>query len=151
MDVGCGYQRGHQRLAWNAKVAASATKKPVCKHRSLSTTLPGPCAAHHCQGPMIKKQLPQENTLHASGYCNITSASATAGSLHVPYPSLPLAWVSQNPLLSRSFNPLLSGQRTDARGRPTCRGGAKSKAEPRSCANKEKKGMFLHSGSGAVD
>ena len=35
--VSCGYQRGHQRRAWDAKAAAAATKKPVCKHRSLYT------------------------------------------------------------------------------------------------------------------
>ena len=32
-----GYQRGPQRWAWDTKAAAAATKKPVCKHRSLST------------------------------------------------------------------------------------------------------------------
>ena len=54
-----GYQRGHQRRAWDAKAAAAATKKAVCKHRSLSTPpLPGACAAHHCQGPVIQGQLP---------------------------------------------------------------------------------------------
>ena len=45
-------------------------------------------------------------------------------------PSLCPAWVSQSPLTSRSFNSLLSGRRRDVRGQPTCRGGAKSKAEP---------------------
>ena len=33
----CGYQCGPQRRAWDAKAATAATKKPVCKHRSLST------------------------------------------------------------------------------------------------------------------
>ena len=33
-------------------------------------------------------------------------------------------------IISRSFNPLLSGRRTDFRGQPTCRGWAKYKAEP---------------------
>ena len=32
-----GYQHRPQRRAWDAKAAAAATKKPVCKHRSLST------------------------------------------------------------------------------------------------------------------
>ena len=50
-----GYQCGPQRRALDAKVAAAATKKPVCKHRSLSTQLlPGACAARHCQGPVIQ-------------------------------------------------------------------------------------------------
>ena len=48
-----------------------------------------------------------------------------------PYPSLPPAWVSQSPRSSCSFNPVLSEQGTDALRWPTCRGVAKSKAEPR--------------------
>ena len=63
--VSRGYQRGPQRRAWDAKAAAVATKKPVCKHRSLSTPpLLGACAACHCQGPVIQGQLPRENTRH---------------------------------------------------------------------------------------
>ena len=80
-----GYQRGHQRRAWDAKAAAAATRKPVCEHRSLSTPpLPGACAARHCQGPVIQGQLPQENTRYASGCCNVTPASATRGSPRIP-------------------------------------------------------------------
>ena len=67
-----GYQRGPQRQAWDAKAAAAATKKPVCKHRSLSTPpLLGACAARHCQGPVIQGQLPWKNTRCASGWCNV--------------------------------------------------------------------------------
>ena len=40
------------------------------------------------------------------------------------------ARVSQSPLISCYFNPILSGRGTDALRQPTCRGGAKSKAEP---------------------
>ena len=76
-----GYQRGPQRGAGDAKAAAAATKKPVCKHRSLSTPpLPGACAAHHCRAPVIQGQLPWENAWHTLGCCNVTPASATAGS-----------------------------------------------------------------------
>ena len=129
MGVICGYQHGHHRWAWNAKTAAAATKKPVCKHRSLSTpSLPGACAAHHGQGPVIQGQLPWENT--QSACCNVMMASAAAGSPHIPCPSLPPAWVSQIPLISCYFNPVLSERRTDAPRWPTRRGGAKSKAEP---------------------
>ena len=46
------------------------------------------------------------------------------------YPTLPTMRVSQNPLISCSFNPILSGWGTDALRRPTCGGRAKSKAEP---------------------
>ena len=126
-----GYQRGYQRWAWDAKAAAAATKKPVCKHRSLSTPpLSGACAACHCQGPVIQGQLPQENTRHASGWCNVMLASAASGSPHIPYTSLPPAWESKSPLISCYFNPVLSGQRTDALSWPTGRGRDKSNAEP---------------------
>ena len=126
-----GYQRGHQKRAWDAKAAAAATKKPVCKHRSPSTPpLPGGCAARHCQTPVIRGQLPWENARRASGWCNDMLASAAAGSPRILYPSLPQAWVSQSPLISCSFNPVLSELRTDALRRPICRGRAKSKAEP---------------------
>ena len=131
MGTSRSYQHGQQRQTWNTKAAAAATKKPVCKHRSLSTPpLPGAGAARHCQGPVIQGQLPRENTRHASGCCKVTLASAAAGLPRIPYPSLPPAWVSQSPRISCSFNPILSEQRTDALRWPTCRGGAKSKAEP---------------------
>ena len=88
----CGYQHGPQRRAGDARAAAAATKKPVCESRSLSTPpLPGACAARHCQGPVIQGQLPRENAWRASGCCNVTPASAAAGSprlLHTP-PSPP--------------------------------------------------------------
>ena len=86
-----GYQRGPQRRAWDAKAAAAATKKPVCKNRSLSTPpLPGACAARHCQGPVIQGQLPRENTWCASGCCNVMLASAAAGSPRICTP--PSSW-----------------------------------------------------------
>ena len=85
-----GDQRRHQRRAWDAKAAAASTKKPVSEHRSLSTPpLPGAGAAHHCQGPVIQGQLPRENTRHASGWCNVTLASAAAGSLRIRTPPSP--------------------------------------------------------------
>ena len=45
-------------------------------------------------------------------------------------PSLPPVWVSHSPLISCYFNPILSGQGTDALKWTTRRGGAKCKAEP---------------------
>ena len=112
---------------------------------SLSTpSLPGAYAAHHFHGPGIQGQLPRENTWHAPGCCNVTPASAAASSPHIPYPSLPPASVSQSPLISHSFNPLLSGGRTDARGQATCRCGAKSKAEPQElCEQRRERGISL--------
>ena len=85
-----GCQHGPQRRAGDAKAAAAATRKPVCEHRSLSTPpLLGACAACHCQGPVIQGQLPRENARRASGYCNVTPASATAGSPHIQTPPSP--------------------------------------------------------------
>ena len=104
----------------------------MCQHRSLSTPpLLGACSARHCQGPVIQGQLPRENARRTSGCCNVTLASVTAGSPCIPYPSLPTDWVTQSPRISCHFNPVLSERRTDALRQPTCRGGAKSKAEPR--------------------
>ena len=81
MGASHDYQRGPQGRAGDARAAAAATKRPVCEHRSLSTPpLPGACAARHCQAPVIRGQLPQENALRASGWCNVMPASAAAGS-----------------------------------------------------------------------
>ena len=62
----------------------------------------------------------------ASGCSNFLQASATTGTTNIsqlclPFPSSPLAWVSEWALisLSRCFCPLLSGQGTDSGGRPT--------------------------------
>ena len=81
MGASQGYQRRPQRRAWDAKAAAAATKKPVCKHRLLSIPpLLGACAARHCQAPVIQGQLTRENTRRASGWCNVMPASAATGS-----------------------------------------------------------------------
>ena len=148
MDASSGYQLRHQRQAWNANAAAEVTKNPVCKQRSLSTPpLSGAYAACQCQGPMIQGQLPQENIWWwAPGCCNVTAASTTTGLPHILYLSLPTAWVSQGPLISCSFNPLLSGWRTDTRGRPTYRGGAKTKVEHHElCKQRRERKISLYS------
>ena len=107
---------------------------------------PGRPCSTPCQGPMIHGQLPQENTQHASGFCNVTLASATKGSCHFRYHSLPLARVSQSHLISCFFNPLHSGWKKDARGQHTCRGGAKSKAEPQElCKQRREREISLSS------
>ena len=85
-----GYQQRPQRWAGDTKAAAATTKKPVCEHRSLSTPpLPGAGAARYCQGPVIQGQLPRENSWRSSGCCNVTPASATAGSPHIHTPPSP--------------------------------------------------------------
>ena len=93
MGVSRSYQRGPQRQAWDAKAATAATKKPACKHRSLSTPpLPGTSAACHCQGPMTQGKLPRENPRHTSGCCNVTQASVPAGLPRIrTTPSTPLS------------------------------------------------------------
>ena len=152
MGASHGYQCRPQRRVWDTKTAAAATKKPVCKHRSLSTPpLPGACAARHRQGRVIQGQLLWENIWHTSGCCNVMLTSAATGLPRIPYPSFPPAWVSQSPLISCYFNPILPEGGTEALRQPSCRGGTKSKAEPRSCANKEEKGKFLPAASGAAD
>ena len=147
-----GYQHRPQRRAWDAKPAAATTKKPVCKHRSLSTPpLPGACAARHCQGPMIQGQLPRENARRASGCCIVTLDSAATGSPRTLYPSLPPAWVSQSPLISCSVNPILSGREQMPSGNLHAEAGPNPKLNPGSCANEEEKGKSLPAASGAAD
>ena len=131
MGTSRSYQLGNQRRAWNSKAASAATKKPVCKHRSLSTP-PIPRSLGNLPLPGswdVGTTAPGEHTV-CFGCCNIMPASVTKGSCHIQYHSLPTGWVNQSPLVRCSFNPLLSGKRTDARGWPTRRGRAKSKAEP---------------------
>ena len=54
-------------------------------------------------------------------------------------------WVSQSPLISCYFNPVLSERRTDALRRPTCRGGVNSKAEPQELSEQRKEREISHS------
>ena len=124
----------------------------MCKHRSLSTPpLPGACAAHHCQGPVIQGQLPRENSWCASGWCNVMLASAAAGSPHIcnsPYPqpeggrTLESATPLTPSCLSKEQAP--SGD-LHAEVCPN------PKLNTRNCANKEEKEKFLPATSGAVD
>ena len=144
MGASHGYQHGPQRGAGNAKAAAAAaTKKPVCKHRSLSTPpLPGVCAVSHCQGPLIQGQLPRENTQCASDCCNVTAASAATGSPRIPYPAHPPAWVSQRPLISCSFNPVLSGREQMPSGDLHAKAGPIQRWTPGTVWTKKRKGNF---------
>ena len=152
MGASCGYQCIHQRRAWDAKAAAAATKKPVCKHRSLSTPpLLGACAAHHCQGPMIQGQLTQENRRRASGWCNVTLASAAAGLPRIPYPSLPPACEPEPPESAAPLTPSCLGGEETPSGDLHTEVGPNPKLKPRSCANKEEKEKSLPAASGAVD
>ena len=66
-------------------------------------------------------------------------------------PSAPVAWVSQSPLISHSFNPVLCERRTDALRRPTCRGRAISKAEPQELCKQRRERNISPSTLGAAD
>ena len=59
--------------------------------------------------------------------------------------------MSQSPLNSCCFNPILSGQKQMPEGNLHAEVGPKAKLNPKSCVNKEEKGNFLCAASGAVD
>ena len=124
-------------------------------HYPHAPSSPGACAARHCQGPVIQGQLPQENTQRASGCCNITLASVTTDSPCIPIittvPLPPPGRSEPEPPVSHCFNPVVSGQEQKPEGDLHTEVGPKPKLNPRSCANKEEKGKFLHAASGAVD
>ena len=150
--VSRGYQRGPQRRAWDAKAAAATTKKPVCEHRSLSTPpLPGAYAAHHCQGPGIQGQLPRENARCASGWCNVTPASAATGSPRIRTPPSPRPEWARAPEAAAPLTPSCVSKEQMPSGDLHAEAGPNPKLNPRSCANKEQKGKLLPAASGAAD
>ena len=138
--VSRGYQRGPQRRAWDAKAAAAATKKPVCKPRSLSTPpLPGACAACHCQGPVIQGQLPWESARRTSGCCKVTLASAAAGSPRIrTLPSPQPEWARAPESAAPLTPPCLSEEQTPS-GDLQAEAGPNPKLNPRRYANKKRK------------
>ena len=147
-----GYQHGPQRRAWDAKAAAAATKKPVCKHRSLSTPpLPRPCAARHCQGPVIQGQLPREKARRASGWCNVAPASAAAGSPRIRTPPSPRPEWARSPKAAAPLTPSCVSKEQTPSGDLHAEAGPNPKLKPGRCANKEEKGKFHPATSEAVD
>ena len=147
-----GYQHGPQKRAWDAKAAAATTKKPVCKHRSLSTPpLPGACAARHCQGPVIQGQLPRENARRASGWCNVMLASAAAGSPRIQIPPSPRPERARAPEAAAPLTPSCLSEEQTPSGDLRAEVGPNPKQNPGSCANKEEKGKFLPAASEAAD
>ena len=152
MGASRGYQRRLQRRAWDAKAVAAATKKPVCKHRSLSTPpLPGAGAAHHCQGPMIQGQRPRENTRCASDWYNVTPASAAAGSPRIRTPPSPRPEGARAPEAAAPLTPSCLSEEQTPSGDLHAEVGPNPKLNPGSCANKEEKGKSLPAASGAAD
>ena len=134
-----GYQRGPQRRAWDATAAAAATKKPVCEHRWLSTPpLPGACAAHHCQGPVIQGQLPRENTRSASGWCNVTLASAAVGSPCIHTPPNPRPQWARAPKAAAPLTPSCVSEEQMPSGDLHAEAGPNPKLNPGSCDKEEK-------------
>ena len=141
MGASCSYQHRPQRRAWDAKAAAAATKKPVCKHRSLSTPpLPGAYAARHCQGPVIQGQLPRENTWCASGLCNDTLAAAAAGSPCIHTPPSPRPEWARAPESAAPLTPSCLSKEWMPSGNLHAEAGPNPKLNPRSWVNKEEKG-----------
>ena len=123
----------------------------MCEHRSLSTPrLPGACAASHCQGPVIRGQLLWENAWRASGCCNVTPASATAGSprLLLTAPS-PRPEGDRAPKAAAPLTPSCLGGEQTPSGDLNIEAGPNPKLNPRSCMNKEEKGKFLPAASEA--
>ena len=130
MGASHGYQRGHQWQAWNTKSATAATKKPVCKHRSLSTPPQEPVQPATARVRWSRDNFPRRT--HSMPQAIATSCQSLPPQARPAFrtPPSPPAWVSQSPVISCYFNPILTGQRTDDLRWPTCRGGAKSTAEP---------------------
>ena len=141
MGVSCGYQRRHQRQAWIANAAAAATRilcTSTGHYPHLSSWEPVQLAT--ARVPWSRDNFPGR----AQGMPQAVAMSPRAlplqahAAFRIPYPSLSTAWGNQCPLISHSFNPLLSGWRTDTRWRPTCRGRAKTKAEPQELCEQRK-------------
>ena len=152
MGMSRSYQRRPQRQAWDAKVAAAATKKPVCKHRSLSTPpFLGACAAPHCQGPVIQGQLPQGNTQCASGCCNIMPVSAATGLPRIHTPPSPQPESARPPKAAAILTPSSLSEEQMPSGNLHSEAEPDPKLNPRICANKEEKGKSLPAASGAAD
>ena len=120
--------------------------------RLLSTPpLTGACEAHHCQGPVIQGQLPQENARRASGCCNVTPASATAGSPRIRTPPSPRPEWARAPESAAPLTPSCLSEEQMPSGSLQAEAGPNPKLNPRSCANKEEKGKSLPAFSGAAD
>ena len=113
--------------------------------------LPGACAARHCQGPVIQGQPPQENTRRASGWCNITLASAAAGSPRIRTPPSPRPERARAPESAATLTPPCLSEEQMPSGDLHPEAGPNPKLNPGSCANKEEKGKSVPAASGAVD
>ena len=114
---------------------------------TLHTTPPGSLCSPLLPGsPDPGTTSPGERTVRLRLVQRHTGLCRHAGLCHQSlappplYPSLPVAWVSQNPRSSCSFNPVLSGRGTDALRRPTRRGGSKSKADPQELCEQRREG-----------
>ena len=141
-DTGTSHvcQCGTQRRAWDYK-AAAATKKPVCKHRSLSTPNLSPLPGSRDPGTTS----PGECTArHRLVHCH-THPGCGRLTPH-QYPSVPPACMSHTPWISWFLNPVSSEPRTEALRRPTHRRRSKPKAESRGlCEQRREREISLSS------
>ena len=154
--VSCGYQLGLQRWAWNANAAITATKNPVCKHRSLPTSPPGSL----CSIPLPGSQDPWTTSPGKhSTHLNLLQCHASLChwrlKLHCNYdyltPPSPQPEWTREPKSASASTPSRLGRKQTPEGNLHAEAVPKPKLNPRSCADKEEKTKFLCAASGAVD
>ena len=141
MGLSHSYQLGSQ-MAWTTNTATIASKNPVCKRKSLPTPPWEP--VQHATARVLWSRDNFPGRTHSTPQAVAMSCwplllqARPVFQLWLPYPSLSPAWVSKKDLISHCFNPLLSGQGTDAWGWPTLRGGTKTQAEPQEICEQRK-------------
>ena len=106
--------------------------------------------AKHCQGPMIRGQLPWENARCASGWCNVMPASAAAGSPRIRTPPSPRPEWARAPESAAPLTPSCLGEERMPSGDLHAEAGPNPNLNPRSWGNKEEKGKSLPAASGAA-
>ena len=139
----CGYQRWRTGAYYGLNARSHSYHQAVSRHKSLPTPSREPEQLDSAEGPTTQGQLPWGSTQPASDCSKFSKDSAPADTpqihqLCLPYLSLSLAQLSKWASISCYFHPLLSGQRTDRRGRPTSRGRVKTKADQQwGCVSRE--------------
>ena len=88
-------------------------------------------------------QLPRENTRHASGWCNVTLASAAAGSPCIRTTPSPRPEWARAPESAASLTPSCLSEEQMPSGNLHSEASPNPKLNPGSCANKEEKRKFL--------
>ena len=124
----------------------------MCEHKSLSTPPHlGACAAHHCQGPVIQGQLPQEERTARIRLVQRHAGSATVSSPRNRNPPSPWPELARAPESAAPLSPSCLSKEQTPSGDLHTETGPNPKLNNRRCANKEEKVKFLPAASGAVD